>query len=112
MKKHKTLFYLLATALMVIVFGEWFTMTHFQTMPNKLIVHYLNYGFLFRVITFAALPVLLYNKEESLMNRFYKRDKSTNTFTFQQKQWLIFSYIFVAILAIFSIIQTSKAQQW
>nr|WP_299419410.1 type IV secretory system conjugative DNA transfer family protein [uncultured Emticicia sp.] len=103
MKKHKTLFYLLAIALMAVVFGEWFTMTNFQTMPNQLIVYYLNYGFLFRIITFTALPVLLYNKEESLMNRFYKRDKSAETFTFRQKQWLIFSYIFVTIFALFSI---------
>ena len=103
MKKHKTLFYLLAIALMAVVFGEWFTMTNFQTMPNQLIVYYLNYGFVFRIITFTALPVLRYNKEESLMNRFYKRDKSAETFTFRQKQWLIFSYIFVTIFALFSI---------
>jgi hypothetical protein len=103
MKKHKIIFYFIAITLVTIVFGEWFTMTHFQTMPNKLIIHYLNYGFLFRIITFTALPVLLYNKEESLINRFYKRDKSTDTFTFRQKQWLIFSYIFIAFFALFSI---------
>lgn len=103
MKKYKTLFYLLAMALMAVVFGEWFTMTNFENMPNKLIVHYLKYGFLFRIITFIALPVLLYNKEESLINRFYKRDKSTDTFTFRQKQWLIFSYIFISFFALFSI---------
>ena len=103
MKKYKTLFYLLAAALMGLVFGEWFTMTSFETMHNKLIGHYLKYGFLFRIITFIALPILLYNKEESLINRFYKRDKSTDTFTFRQKQWLIFSYIFVSFFALFSI---------
>jgi type IV secretory pathway TraG/TraD family ATPase VirD4 len=103
MKKYKIIFYFIAITLVTIVFGEWFTMTHFQTMPNKLIVYYLNYGFLFRIITFTALPILLYNKEESLMNRFYKRDKSADTFTFQKKQWLIFSYIFIAFFALFSI---------
>ena len=103
MKKYKILFYLMAIVLVAIVFGEWFVITNYQTMPNWVILQYLKFGFLFRFIAFISLPMLLYNKEESLINRFYKKENSPDTFTFRQKQWLIFSYIFVAFFALFSI---------
>jgi type IV secretory pathway TraG/TraD family ATPase VirD4 len=103
MKKYKTLFYMIAIALVTVVFGEWFVITNYQTMPNWVILQYLKFGFLFRFIAFISLPMLLYNKEESLINRFNIKEKSPDTFTFRQKQWLIFSYIFVAIFALFSI---------
>ena len=103
MKNHKVLLNVISFILLSIVFGELYVMSNYQTMPHWLILQYLKFGFLFRLITFIALPFLLYNKEESLINRFYKKQNSADTFTFRQKQWVIFSYIFIAFFALFSI---------
>ena len=103
MKRQKLLLNIIAIILIFIVFGEWFVLTNYQEMPNWLILQYLKLGFYFRLITFISLPFLLYNNEESLIEKYYHKQKSLDIFTFRQKQWLVFTYIFVSILTLFSL---------
>ena len=107
MKNQKTVFYTIAIALVSIVFGEWYVLTNYTEMPNWIILQYLKLGFFFRVITFVSLPFLLYNQQESLVEKYYKKGKASSkkphTFTFQQKQWIIFSYLAISFIAIFSL---------
>ena len=103
MKNQKLLLNIIAIILIFIVFGEWFVLTNFQEMPNWIILQYLKLGFYFRLITFISLPFLLYNNEESLIEKYYQKQKPLDIFTFRQKQWLIFTYIFLAIFTLFAL---------
>ena len=102
MKRQKILLNIIAIILISIVFGEWFVLTNHQEMPNWIGLQYLKLGFFFRLITFISLPFLFYNQEESLIEKYYQKQKSLDVFTFKQKQWLIFTYIFLAIFTLFS----------
>ena len=103
MKRQKLLLNIIAITLILVVFGEWFVLTNYQEMPNWLILQYLKLGFYFRLITFISLPFLLYNNEESLIEKYYQKQKPLDIFTFRQKQWLIFTYIFIAIFTLFAL---------
>ena len=103
MKRQKILLNIIAIILISIVFGEWFVLTNHKEMPNWIVLQYLKLGFFFRLITFISLPFLFYNQEESLIEKYYQKQKSLDVFTFKQKQWLIFTYIFLAIFTLFSL---------
>jgi hypothetical protein len=102
MRNKQTIFYLIATLLFIHILGEWYVKMHLDSIPKGLLLHFYRTGFLVRLITFLALPFLLGFKEKSLVEKYNKPLKKPFFLSFKQKNWLIFSYIFIAIFAIFS----------
>jgi Type IV secretory system Conjugative DNA transfer len=101
MKNSKSIFQSIAFILFALVLGEWYVLSHDAEMPVWLVRNYLKSGFFLRCGTVIALPLLLYSNEKSLVERYNQRDKETMQFTFEQKQFIVFVYLFVGFLSLF-----------
>ena len=104
MNNQKVIFYVIALVLSGLVLGELYVIVHYTKMPLWLVRQYRQMGLPLRVLTFSVLPFLLYSKEATLIERYANKGKSTSeiSFTYLQKQWIVFAYVAVALFAVLS----------
>ena len=107
MKETKNLFYLIALVLSALVLGEVYVYHHQTELPFWLMEQSTRLGFLVRLLTFVSLPFLLYKPKESLLEQYHRKGKGDlkekDTFTYPQKQAIVFTYISLAIFGLFII---------